>query len=593
METPRMKSWRSLIAWFRPAPAEPSESVTKTSLAEGWSLRLRLLLIVILALSPIAIASVLQGFLRAQSDAADIHDRLIQTARAASTDEENMLAAGEQILRALTNMPEVRDASADCNSDLSDALRGLTFFTNISRIDANGKVVCSAVPEARGLSMTNYPIWNAVRGAKDFVVSGQMTSRLTERPILAVFLPIFDGKERFQGALGITIDVRWLDYMVHAKQLPQDAVVALMDDKGAVIAANRPSVANVIFARGHYTRAEEQNLFTADDAKGRTWTFVTAALLSHQTFIGFAMPQTSLFQATYIHLSSDLLLPIFMIALASLAVWLATDRQVIRWIVYLRRVSAAYQRGHYSLRPRMEHAPSELRMLGNAMSDMAEDIEERDQALRDAVAQKSLLIREIHHRVKNNLQIVMSLLSLQAMRLKDPVAQDALKQAQARINALALVHRILHEIEDQTAVDLKALIIGLSEQVCEGLSDDRRDIQLKMDVIPYDVSSDTAVPLALFTVEVLTNIFKHAFPRDRTNGSIRISLSRHDEKYLRLTIVDDGMGYDPSQPTDSVGTRLIRTFAQQLNGKMEVHSNAGAGTVVDLVFLAPPAPKYS
>jgi two-component sensor histidine kinase len=320
---------------------------------------------------------------------------------------------------------------------------------------------------------------------------------------------------------------------------------------------------------------------------------VTATLLGRATFVGFAMPQSNLFQSTYIHMSADLLLPIFMMGLASIAIWIATDRLVTRWIVYLRRVSAAYQRGHYSLRPRLENAPSELRSLGAALADMAESIEERDRALRDAVTQKSLLIREIHHRVKNNLQIVMSLLSLQATRLKDPVAQDALRQAQARINALALVHRILHEIEDQTAVDLKPLIEGLAEQVSEGLSGDRRDLTLTIDVIKYEVSSDTAVPLALFTVEVLTNIFKHAFPSRERGGAIRINLSRHDETRLRLTIADDGAGYNVGTSETSVGSRLIQTFAQQLGGEMKLHSGEGSGTVVELIFRAPPAPTVA
>src|SRR6201999_1241600 len=124
-----------------------------------------------------------------------------------------------------------------------------------------------------------------------------------------------------------------------------------------------------------------------------------------------------------------------------------------------------------------EEAPAESRSLGDGLSAMAESIQDRDRKLRDALNQKSLLIREIHHRVKNNLQIVMSLLSLQAGQLKDPVARDALMQAQVRINALALVHRILHEIEDQTTIDLKRLLHQLITQITEGMRGDNAGIQ--------------------------------------------------------------------------------------------------------------------
>ena len=529
----------------------------------------------------------MQAFIRANDDTADVHERLVQTALAASTQEENMLAAGEQILRALANIPRVRDASVGCSADLRDTLRGLKFFTNIARIDARGRVACAAINKAQGLSMATLPIWKVVRSAPDIIVTSHLTSSVSHRPVLALFLPMRGAKGGFEGALSIAIDVRWLEFMVRAKKLPPEAVVAVLSAGGGVIAANRPSTARSIFSRAPLLAASRNELFSANDAAGRAWTYVTAPLLNRSVYVGFAMPKTNLFQSTYIHMSADLMLPIFMIVLASLAIWIATDRQVTRWIVYLRRVSVAYQRGHYSLRPRLDHAPTELRMLGNALADMAEAIEDRDKRLRDALQQKSLLIREIHHRVKNNLQIVMSLLSLQAARLTDPVAQDALKQAQSRINALALVHRILHEIEEQTAVDLKPLIEGLAEQVCEGLSDESRSIVLKTDVIDYEVPTDTAVPLALFTVEILTNIFKHAFSGG--GGSILLTLKRQKDARLRLLITDDGIGFETGRPTDSVGSRLIRTFAQQLSGELTLHSREGGGTSVELIFRAPHA----
>jgi len=102
---------------------------------------------------------------------------------------------------------------------------------------------------------------------------------------------------------------------------------------------------------------------------------------------------------------------------------------------------------------------------------MAENIQDRDRRLRDSVNLKTTLIREIHHRVKNNLQIVMSLLSIQANQVKDQVAREALMQAQTRINALALVHRILNELEDQSTLDLKQLLEELSRQIAEGMGE--------------------------------------------------------------------------------------------------------------------------
>jgi two-component sensor histidine kinase len=291
---------------------------------------------------------------------------------------------------------------------------------------------------------------------------------------------------------------------------------------------------------------------------------------------------------------TNFLLPIVMIALAWAAIWFVTERQITRWIDYLRRVAIIYRGGHYGARPALEEAPEEFRLLGEAMSEMAAGIEERDTRLREAVAQKTVLIKEVHHRVKNNLQIVMSLLSLQAAQLKDPASRDALNQAQLRINALALVHRILYEIEDQTTVDLRRMLCELTQQVVQGMGSGAARVAVKTDILPRNVTGDIAVPLSLFTVEALTNIFKHAFPPGRGGGTIRVSLREAGGGNLRLAVEDDGVGFGAREDTrGSIGSRLIKTFGQQLGGTTSVRSEPGKGTSVEIVFRDPDAPAPS
>src|SRR6202020_2944815 len=229
-------------------------------------------------------------------------------------------------------------------------------------------------------------------------------------------------------------------------------------------------------------------------------------------------------------------------------------------------------------------APAEFQQLGEAISTMADNIQDRDRRLRDAVSLKTTLIKEIHHRVKNNLQIVMSLLSIQANQVKDMGAREALLQAQTRINALALVHRILNELEDQSTLDIRQLLEELSHQISGGMSNDR--IKVEVNVPSRVVSGSVAVALALFTVEALTNIFKHAFPGDR-QGVIRVTMAPVDGRKLMLAIADNGMGFAMDETGKSVGSRLIKTFGLQLGGVSSVHSEPGQGTVVDLIFPDP------
>ena len=580
-----MRSWRSWIA-SPPSMNEPSQSEGPKALlrTSGWSLRLSLLLYVTLALFPIAVASMLQGIDRARHDVEDVRETLSATAREAATPEQNVLAAAGQIVRALSNLPDVREATPRCGQELAESLRGLAFFKNIAREDTNGRIVCSADPSGIGVDASKRPIWKNIASRTEFVVNGDTISPRTHTPLIQGLLPLRDAKGRFIGALSITVDAGWLNYMVSASRLPSDSIVAITDQSGHVIAANDAAIASSIFVHANVTA--HGDLHSAKDFKGQTWTFTTAPLLGSQVFVGFAMRESSLFRPTYIHVFADFILPFLMIALTWLAIWIVTDRQLTRWIIYLRRIAAAYRTGHYSVRPVLDDAPSEFRILGDALADMAAAIQDRDRSLREAVTQKTVLIKEIHHRVKNNLQVVMSLLSLQAAQLSDPAAQLALRQTRARINALALVHRILYEIDDQASVNMKTLLEQLSEQTNEGFGGDRRDLRILVDAIPRTVSGDTAVPLALFAVEALTNAFKHAYPPGR-GGQIRVRLTSVEGGKLRLSVEDDGVGFQYEDVSASVGARLIKTFGQQVSGEASISSDKGRGTIVEIVFPDP------
>jgi len=527
---------------------------------------------------------VLQGIERARIDVAEVHGRLIQSAEGAAADEENLLLSAEQIARALSNLSDVRKVTRGCNDTLGEALIGVRYFANIARLDATGLNVCAALPLSVGTTAANQPIFHAARTAKGFLVSGQIQSVALQRPVIAGLLPLHDAQGRFEGALAIALELRWLDFMVRAQKLPSGAVVFVYDNDGHVLAASgNPGIAKALVHAS--TSFGDEGLRTGTDPSGRDWTIADAPLKGSAIHVAFAMPERRLFGPTYLHVGADFLMPILMIGLAWAGIWFATERQVTQWIAYLRRISAAYRSGHYSIRPQLDEAPAEFRSLGAGMSEMADSIQDRDRKLRDALAQKSLLIREIHHRVKNNLQIVMSLLSLQAGQLKDPAAREALMQAQVRINALALVHRILHEIEDQTTIDLKRLLHELATQITEGMRLER-SVRVEENLCPCEVSGDVAVPVALFAVEALTNIFKYAFPPGH-DGVVKIDLVRNGGGRLKLTIADNGIGFDENKTRNGIGTRLIRTFGQQIGGRSMLHSVPGKGTTIEVDFDDP------
>jgi two-component sensor histidine kinase len=586
-----MRSWRSWIPWRLTIPPTATKDQTaKETLPDidGRSLRFRLLLWIVLALTPAAVVSIVQGIDRVQRDVADVRERLVQTAHASATDEESIFASAEQILRALANQPDVRGATDNCRKALTDALKGLDYFTNIARLSANGDVLCSAVTPAVGdRTVRGRAWWEDARTRKAFFVTPELYSTALNLNVMAGVLPLMDADRRFDGTVTVALDVRWLEILLHTK-VPASAVAAVFDSAGHMVASNNPDAADKIFASRAKGEAVNDDTLFSGNSGGSSWSYTLVPLASNGTSVGYAMRDADLFSGTYLHVATDLLLPVLMLGAASAAIWIATERLVTRWIDYLRRVAGAYGRGHYAIRPMaLEDAPNEFRSLGETFSGMAAGVQDRDRRLRDALAQKSLLIKEIHHRVKNNLQIVMSLLSLQANQMRDPTAQAALRQAQIRVNALALVHRILNEIEDLGAVDLKVLLEDLARQIQEGFGAERRDLKLELDIAARQIPGDLAVPLTLFTVEALTNAFKHAYPVGTHGGTIRLSLLPASDGRLRLAVEDDGKGIEQEQPSTGIGSRLIQAFATQVGGAVTVTRREAGGTAVALDFPDP------
>jgi two-component sensor histidine kinase len=260
---------------------------------------------------------------------------------------------------------------------------------------------------------------------------------------------------------------------------------------------------------------------------------------------------------------------------------------VVRWITYLERITSAYAAGRHNVRPeRVSAAPAEIRSLGETFSRMADLLSARENELRESLAQKEILVREIHHRVKNNLQLVMSLLNLHARRIRDPRAEVAFAEARSRINALATLHRRLYESESLQEIDLKWFLEDLCSELRRGGLSRGRHVELTVDSPSEVIGPDVAVPLGLLVTEAITNAYKHAF-NERDGGHIQVRIVRESPESLLLTIRDDGVGFDlaASSPDNSgLGRSLIEAFVRQLRGELETRFEDG--TVVQLRFPA-------
>jgi two-component sensor histidine kinase len=211
---------------------------------------------------------------------------------------------------------------------------------------------------------------------------------------------------------------------------------------------------------------------------------------------------------------------------------------------------------------------------------MSIDITERKQAEKAqmvALQEKEILLREIHHRVKNNMQVISSLLTLQAEVVKNEQVLQALLDSQQRIIAMAMIHETLYSGQSLAAIELSNYINSLVQHLKMAYSSQAEvKISLEPDKIELDI--DQAVPCGLIINELVTNAFKHAFPEGIT-GTIRIEVHRIDETEMVLIISDNGVGLLPDleiSNTSSLGMRLVQGLLEhQLKGSLDVSIESG------------------
>ena len=285
---------------------------------------------------------------------------------------------------------------------------------------------------------------------------------------------------------------------------------------------------------------------------------------------------------------SSIGLPLIAFSVALLAVWLAIDSLVLRWLSRLTRTVRVYGAGRYQFKAgeTFDKAPDEIARLARAMDVMAKDIGERDRDLKLAIASRDAAVREIHHRVKNNLQIVTSFLNLQGRQLKDPKAKAAISAARHRIDALAIVHQTLYQNERLEQVQLKPFLTGLVMHLSEALGMDDMGVKVTQSYANVMRPADDAIPMALFVVEAITNAMKYAF--DSKGGEIHISLAT-DENGITLEISDNGRGYDVAAVSgqtngSGLGSKLMNAFSRQLSAELNVDTEEGDGCRLTLII---------
>ena len=550
-------------------------------------IRFRLGLAMAAALLPILVLSAVQTQDGFRQQAADERQDLQLAAQRSAAEAHSRIQSTLVLLETLA--PETDGFY--CAPRLASLVAKIDGVDSLSRYDPSGKLTCASLAK----SAPDHPLSNPNQVSHQAwfqrLKSGEavVIVRVPDEPdILLVAVRTERPLGGFEGAVVAEIPVSALQPSIDDPSLPPNSESALMNARGQIIVAtdiNTFRFSGPSLPKGwRAPQAKQVNIFTASNEKGRNYTYAASPLVTRDLIVVLAAPSQGLVPWSRLDPMMSLLLPLITWLVAFGSVMLLSERIVIRWLNYLERIASIYTKGRFSVRPlQAEMAPSEIRNLARTLGTLGETISARDRALLDSLDEKDALMREIHHRVKNNLQIISSLLSMQQRAVVDPAARAALGDTRQRITALAQIYRTLYQSDDIRDADSRAFLSDLVGQMVASASLRGPLVTSEVVADQITIDPDRLAPMALWLVEAVSNAQKHAF--SERGGHLTVRFLVTGETSI-LEVQDDGPGMQGAD-TSGVGRTLMDAFARQLRGKAEVVEAPGGGSIARMTFVTP------
>lgn len=272
-----------------------------------------------------------------------------------------------------------------------------------------------------------------------------------------------------------------------------------------------------------------------------------------------------------------ILFPLALWAVSLGVAFFAVYRLVLRHVRELRGQMRRFALGDRSQPPPiLTGAPGEIRDVSETFHNMARILIRDEAAMEEAVAEKTVLLKEVHHRVKNNLQLIASIINMQSRVIDDTDAKRVLRSVQDRVASLATIYKNLYQAEHLDSVDADRLIREIIGQMSTGSFANDQSIQVDTDLAPLTLLPDQAVPLTLLTTEAFTNALKYAgCPPGEDRAWVRVSMTRDDQGQAVLTI-ENSLGRDVNHMDGTgLGSQLIEAFAMQLDTEAEITAADG------------------
>ena len=546
----------------------------------GRSLSVRLVLLLTLALLPLGLLSLYQT--NKVLDEAETLSRtsLMSKTVAASHAERELFQKALGAAQGLGAM--VLAASADtCRAAVADFVRAHGSFVFAGFIEMDGRMRCSSSDEV--FDFSDNPDFRTAIGKQDAHVVMRQRGVVSQQPVAVVIQPIYRRGD-LQGLSLVSIPNSVADATIQAADLGEEGLELLtVNELGELVVSTNERSSGRDFLPRDVSPDQLVGLagstFEAISGGGERRLFAVSELIPGSVVLVGSLPyRTSADVGGSLESRLALAFPLLMWIVGMIVAYMGVQRLVVRHVRALRSAMRRFALGDRAVGSlALDNPPEELAEAERAFNRMALLISEaeqrRDQDLRD----KKVLLKEVHHRVKNNLQLIASIMNMQMRSARSDEARGLLAGLQQRVRGLAMRHRALYAAPDLTTVDASELLQAVVEDVAQAMM--RQDVTLDTHFDSVELYPDQAVPLSMLAAEAWTNALKYV---RAAPGGARISVLQTydaDTRIVTLRIVNSCEGLKEasadSLQSSGLGQRLMRAFEAQLGTRADVTEEEG------------------
>ena len=553
-------------------------------------LAVRVLFFLSLALLPIGLIAIVQTRQISDQSKDSAELSLLAVTEQASGAERRVLQEAFGAAQALAAIVRLRRNNvAECSDFLNEYKEASGIYSLVGFIPMDGQMTCSTSSEPFDFS-TNAGFQSVLRRGGRQALAHQ-SDALSGKHVTIVNSPVFEAGELI-GFMAISIPSTTFDDIEEPPLAIAPLALMTFNQAGEILTTERthdiaqkevPANIELSLFTGKQT-----HVFRAKNQSGKERAYAILPIVPDAVYALSVWQSDTPFLQSGISNRLSAMLPILMWLASLIVAFLALNRLAITHIRKLGRQMRRFAINRTLPRDTLSPSvPTELVEMESTFIEMAESILRDEATLEDSLREKNILLKEVHHRVKNNLQLISSIMNMQIRQSNSEDAKFVLRRLQDRILSLATVHKCLYQNTDLASVDASILLHEIVNQLLAVGLAPGSNVKVNQHYEPIILNADDAAPLTLLVSEAVTNALKYVSHATKDQGQITVSLSYDGPDRAQLSI-QNSTGNMPVVSGTGLGSKLILAFARQLNGQVKVGEK---GDQYDLTVNFPVPPK--